>query len=176
MIDFLFFCDIVLNFRTSFNNIQTGDEITNSKQIAINYIQGRFWIDMASSVPFEVIIPAIITDYHNNNDLALFSMLKLIRVLRLGRMITYLNETDDVKLSLRLFKLCFFLILYIHVIACVWFYVCNIDKDWLPPQYTYYGKRENLFNTTETDASTQYLVSFYCSLLALTGNDLYPKS
>jgi hypothetical protein len=68
-------------------------------------------------------------------------MLKLVRVFRLGRMITYLNETDDVKLSLRLFKVCFFLILYIHLMACIWYYLCEIMKEddlWKPGQYGYY--------------------------------------
>ena len=61
-------------------------------------------------------------------------MLKLLRILRLSRIITYMNSTDDVKLSLRLFKLCLFLVLYIHCSACLLFFVAtyNNENDWIP--------------------------------------------
>lgn len=63
-------------------------------------------------------------------------MLKLFRVLRLSRIIAYMNSTDDVKLSLRLFKLCFFLVLYIHCTACVLYYFTRIEDNeeniWIP--------------------------------------------
>jgi hypothetical protein len=41
-------------------------------------------------------------------------MLKLLRVLRLGRIITYMNSTDEIKLSLKLLKVFFFLVMYLH--------------------------------------------------------------
>jgi len=31
VVDSLFFLDIVINFRTTFHNIHTGDEVTNTK-------------------------------------------------------------------------------------------------------------------------------------------------
>ena len=58
----------------------------------------------------------------------LISCLKLVRVLRLGKLINYLNESDDFKLQLRLSKLCFFFLLYCHISACVW-YMANVYND-----------------------------------------------
>ena len=56
IIDFLFFFDIVVNFRTTYINQKTGSEVTSAKKIAIHYIfAGRFWIDLLASIPFELI-------------------------------------------------------------------------------------------------------------------------
>ena len=172
VIDFIFFLDIILNFRTSYQNILTGDEVTNAKRIAINYIKGRFWIDLLASIPFEIVLFNI--EDQLSQKFILLSMLKLFRVLRLGRIITYMNETDDVKLSLRLFKVCFFLILYIHCTACLWFYIASLEKLWVPGQLSYYGLDIRRFYNSDVDTKAQYYVSFYNSILALTGNDIYP--
>lgn len=112
LIDVIFFLDIVVSFRTSFIHFKTGDEVTSPKQIAVQYIQGRFWIDLIASVPFDTF--GLLLFQNNSTELQLFGILKLVRVLRLGRIITYMNARDDIKLSLKLMKLIFFLILYLH--------------------------------------------------------------
>jgi hypothetical protein len=43
-----------------------------------------------------------------------------------------MNTSDSVKHSLKIFKLLFYLVLYIHMQACAWFYFTNWDKTWLP--------------------------------------------
>ena len=59
IIDVLFFFDIVISFRTSYVNQMTGDEIFNTKKIANNYMQGRFWIDAASTIPFDSVMAMV---------------------------------------------------------------------------------------------------------------------
>lgn len=34
----------------------TGDTIVDPKQIANNYVKGRFWIDLISTIPFDDLI------------------------------------------------------------------------------------------------------------------------
>jgi hypothetical protein len=53
--------------------------------------------------------------------LQLFGLLKLVRVLRLNRIITYLNVKEDLKLGLKLAKLIFFLVMYLHCLGCLWY-------------------------------------------------------
>ena len=60
--------------------------------------------------------------------LQMFGLLKLVRVLRLGRIIAYLNLKDDVKMSLKLMKLMFFLVIYIHCWACIWYLVVQVNQ------------------------------------------------
>jgi hypothetical protein len=55
VIDFFFFVDIIACFRTTEFNSTNGMEIHDTKQLAIMYIKGRFFLDLMSSVPFEKI-------------------------------------------------------------------------------------------------------------------------
>ena len=61
LIDYLFFIDIILNFRTSFFDMHTGEEITDKKIIAKHYIiTGKFFIDLVSSLPIDTFISVIL--------------------------------------------------------------------------------------------------------------------
>ena len=75
------------------------------------------------------------------------------------------------KTSLRLAKLIFFLILYIHCIGCLWFFMVSFDETWVPPEdYVWVGTtiyRESKF--------FQYWSAQYHSVLLLTGNDVGPR-
>ena len=113
IIDITFLSDIVVNFRTAYLHEKTGDEISDPKKIAKKYIKTRFWIDLAASIPLDF-MALLFFSSSNSNELQLISLLKLVRVLRLNRIITYMNTRDDIKLSLKLIKLIFFLILYLH--------------------------------------------------------------
>lgn len=98
LIDFLFFIDIILNFRTTYQNSQTGEEVSTVSDIRNKYLKGMFVIDLFATVPIYEIFCNIIDDI--GNHIQLFAMLKLVRVLRLQRVITFMNTTDDVKLTL----------------------------------------------------------------------------
>lgn len=121
--DICFVLDIFFSFRTTYFNPKTGDEITDPKRIAIYYLKGRFWVDFIAAVPIDRILKGLV-ERRIQNKLQLTSMLKLLRVLRLGRIINYMNSTDDIKLSLKLFKMIFFLIMYLHCVGCAWYYIC----------------------------------------------------
>ena len=69
----------------------------------------------------------------SNPLFSLFGILKLGRVLRLSKIIQYLNVEEDVKASMKLLKMIFFLIIYMHLFACFWWMVVSVDKVWVPP-------------------------------------------
>lgn len=54
-IDFSFAVDIVISFRTTYFDSRTGDEVTNHKKIARNYLKSRFWIDLIATIPVDTI-------------------------------------------------------------------------------------------------------------------------
>jgi len=60
IIDFLFFLDMLASFRTTFVNQWNGDEISNPREIAIEYLKGDFTMDLLSTIPFELIYTALI--------------------------------------------------------------------------------------------------------------------
>jgi len=100
VVDFCFALDIIVAFRTTFINTSTGLEVVLPKDIAMNYIiTGRFFIDMAASIPFEDVyiwvtnidIDSIDQRATDNIKLKFFGVLKLVRLLRLGRIIRFLK-------------------------------------------------------------------------------------
>ena len=62
VIDLLFLIDTLANFRTSFTNPMTGDEVLEPKKIARHYIGGTFWIDFFSVLPLELILGSFFND------------------------------------------------------------------------------------------------------------------
>jgi len=55
-IDFCYFIDMILSFRTSYINPMTGSEIVSKREVTINYLTGRFWVDLISTVPFDMLV------------------------------------------------------------------------------------------------------------------------
>ena len=91
LIDFVFLLDIVISFRTTFYDIETGDEVYDAKRTYRMYLRGRFTVDLLSTIPFDNI--ALIFTSSSNTLLQLFSLLKLVRISRLGRIIERMNVT-----------------------------------------------------------------------------------
>ena len=131
IIDFMFFLDIVITFRTTAMNLTTGEEIIKPKEIAIHYIKGRFFIDVLSALPIDKLIRIILPNINHNSakHLVIFSCLKLIRILRINRLLIYLNSSVDIKHTIRLIKMCFFLLLYLHFTACIWYFIITLGKE-----------------------------------------------
>lgn len=97
------------------------------------------------------------------------SMMKIIRILRLSRLINYLNTAEDLKLSLKLGQTIFLILLYIHITGCIWYYLINLQENWEPPQ----GLSDSLLTLS---FGKQFFIIFYNAILALCGNDLLPAS
>ena len=188
-VDITFFIDILVNFRTTYINPITGEEIKKPSKIACNYLSGKFWVDLVSTIPFEdVLIFFPENHFENQEDLqkkvVIISCLKLIRILRLAKLINHLNSSDDFKLQLRLIKLCFILLLYIHITACLWYLFCEIDGNkWIPMNYDKFRILRELNYINPKDDSfyaqpilVKFFISCYHAILVLTGNDIGPVS
>ena len=80
--------------------METGEEVNNSKACAIYYLKTRFFIDFVSTVPVDTFAELITGE--SKSELKLFSLLKLVRVTRLGKMIAKMNVTQEVKNILKL--------------------------------------------------------------------------
>ena len=49
----MFTLDIIVAFRTTYFDPETGDEVFAPKKIAGDYLKSRFSIDLLSTVPFD---------------------------------------------------------------------------------------------------------------------------
>ena len=57
-VDFCFLLDVIVNFRTTYFDPRTGDEVIDTKMISRNYLKGRFWIDFIATVPVDQLAEA----------------------------------------------------------------------------------------------------------------------
>ena len=172
LVDVLFITDVIINFRITYVNSKTGEEIFDLKSITIHYLKGRFWIDLLSSIPFDMLTIITIEDSNINTSMfKVFSLLKLIRVLRLSKIVTYMNIKDSAKMSLKLAKLLFFLILYLHWQGCLWYLIVSSDEIWIPPLDFVYMETE----LYKESVIMQYLMSLYHSTVILAGGDIGPR-
>lgn len=55
LIDTIFLLDIIVNFRTTFYDLETGDEVFDPKRTGKKYLKSRFAIDLLSTIPFDSI-------------------------------------------------------------------------------------------------------------------------
>lgn len=111
-----------MTFRTTYDNEKTGLEVTEGKIIARQYaLHWRFYFDVLSILPIEEVY-SLFTDESaggNNITFKIFNCLKLIRLLRLGRIITYMKLKSDVKTGMRIIQLVGLLFLMVHWFGCI---------------------------------------------------------
>jgi hypothetical protein len=97
LIDCFFFIDIIITFRTVVVNTNTNELIRDWKMIALKYTLGRLWIDLLASLPIEAV-----TLIYQGQGVKLLGMVKMIRLLRLGRMLTYIKAHKNLKFSMKI--------------------------------------------------------------------------
>ena len=97
-------------------------------------------------------------------------MIKIIRVLRLNRLISFMATSQDFKLSLRLLQSVFLILLYIHISGCIWYFIVKSDKVWQPGQNLPVDFHEI------PGVADKFFTTLYSSILALLGNDIYPAT
>ena len=158
--------DIIINFRTIYIDSRTDEEIRDSKKIAIRYVlYGRFGVDLLASIPLELFITG-------SSNLRIIALLKMVRLLRLGRIITFLKTNQKLKISMKLVQLVFFLLLAMHWIACFWNFITSLKETWYPPKNVDSG----VTNVYTAEDFTVYWVYYYYSILTIVGAEILPTS
>jgi hypothetical protein len=132
VIDVCFAVDIIINFMTTYINPKTGVVVTNPTRIVKNYVfRGRFWVDLLASIPFDKVFatdPDLVGIDGTEKDYStVLGLLKMVRLLRLGRIITFMKFKQGVKIGFRIFQLLFLLLLLVHWLGCIWYLLINTD-------------------------------------------------
>jgi hypothetical protein len=125
-------------------------------------------LDLLATIPFDLIAG----DNPNFEFTSLFGLLKTTRVLRLSKIIKFINARDDIKLIMKLLQLVFFLVIYLHLVGCCWYLIHNSYQDWIPPQDYMYVKTE-IYSEGEFYL---YWHSFYYSVNMLNGGEIGPRN
>ncbi|XP_059186537.1 potassium voltage-gated channel subfamily H member 1b [Centropristis striata] len=127
IVDVIFLVDIVLNFHTTFVG-PAGEVISDPKLIRMNYVKTWFVIDLLSCLPYDVI-----NAFENVDEgiSSLFSSLKVVRLLRLGRVARKLDHYIEYGAAVLVLLVCVFG-LAAHWLACIWYSIGDyevIDED-----------------------------------------------
>ncbi|XP_055691970.1 potassium voltage-gated channel protein eag isoform X3 [Lutzomyia longipalpis] len=124
IVDVIFFIDIVLNFHTTFVG-PGGEVVSDPKVIRMNYLKSWFIIDLLSCLPYDVFNAF---DHDDDGIGSLFSALKVVRLLRLGRVVRKLDRYLEYGAAMLILLLCFYM-LVAHWLACIWYSIGRSDAD-----------------------------------------------
>jgi potassium voltage-gated channel Eag-related subfamily H member 5 len=126
-----------------------GEVVSDPKVIRMNYLQSWFVIDLLSCLPYDVFnafdhdedvrenklnvddlmkIFFFITLQYLQGIGSLFSALKVVRLLRLGRVVRKLDRYLEYGAAMLILLLCFYM-LVAHWLACIWYYIGRTDAD-----------------------------------------------
>uniref|UniRef100_A0A4W5M431 Potassium voltage-gated channel, subfamily H (eag-related), member 1b n=1 Tax=Hucho hucho TaxID=62062 RepID=A0A4W5M431_9TELE len=140
IVDVIFLVDIVLNFHTTFVG-PAGEVISDPKLIRMNYVKTWFVIDLLSCLPYDVInafenvdevsglfanltIPLLFSTHQGISSL--FSSLKVVRLLRLGRVARKLDHYIEYGAAVLVLLVCVFG-LAAHWLACIWYSIGDYE-------------------------------------------------
>lgn len=99
--------------------------------IRMNYLKSWFIIDLLSCLPYDVFNAF---DHDEDGIGSLFSALKVVRLLRLGRVVRKLDRYLEYGAAMLILLLCFYM-LVAHWLACVWY----VTLRWFYPAHTQKG-------------------------------------
>jgi hypothetical protein len=134
IVDLLFFVDIVVAFNTAYVDDLTEHVVIDRRKIALNYLKLWFWIDLASSIPFDSILELAM-----GNVSATLSTLRLIKIFRLTRLLKLIRffklskigkVVDSLNINpglLGVQKLILQICFVAHLVACFWHFITTSD-------------------------------------------------
>uniref|UniRef100_A0A673XM84 Potassium voltage-gated channel subfamily H member 1 n=1 Tax=Salmo trutta TaxID=8032 RepID=A0A673XM84_SALTR len=145
IVDVIFLVDIVLNFHTTFVG-PAGEVISDPKLIRMNYLKTWFVIDLLSCLPYDVINafenvdevstvcvcerkhyqPLSLSLDLSQGISSLFSSLKVVRLLRLGRVARKLDHYIEYGAAVLVLLVCVFG-LAAHWLACIWYSIGDYE-------------------------------------------------
>lgn len=133
--DIVFLIDIMINFRTTFIDDETGEEVMDLLLISTSYLFSlRFVIDVLSTIP--------LSDFYVGNTpfLEFLGTLKILRLSRISSFIMNLNTSSETKAAYKVFYLIFLMIMYIHFVGCMWYQITSEDEIWVPNmEFIFFG-------------------------------------
>lgn len=182
VIDVIFMIDLVVSFFMSYED-RTGKEIIDLRAIAMNYLQGWFWVNLLSCVPPELVSlllgnwiedgPALTKSLRLGRVAKISRLVRLTRMVRLMRVISSLLKSSAIQKmrqgrGVLFFNFVIALLWVVHLMACGWYLCAALHSD---PDRTWVGRR-NILNDDDTllEASPfeQWLHAMYFVLTVFT--------
>ncbi|XP_061579565.1 potassium voltage-gated channel subfamily H member 7-like [Cololabis saira] len=170
MVDIMFIIDILINFRTTYVNLNE-EVVSHPAKIAIHYFKGWFLIDMVAAIPFDLLIFGSGSD----ETTTLIGLLKTARLLRLVRVARKLDRYSEYGAAVLMLLMCIFALIA-HWLACIWYAIGNVEKPylehkigWLDNLGVSIGKRYNYSDPNSGPSiKDKYVTALYFTFSSLT--------
>ena len=106
-------------------------------------------------------------------------MLKLTRLLRLGRMVSYIQVNQNFKFGMKMFQMFIIILVYLNLVACIWIKFLTENNHLLEETdegFISMPEKLKLTNTEyeEGKDSFRYNVMLFMTLFNILGNDISP--
>jgi hypothetical protein len=163
--------DIILRFRTTYIDSISGEEVMDSMLIAKKYVtSATFLIDVLSTVPLD--------DFTGGESqfLRLLGLLKLIRILRMNSVILNLNSGQEVKAAFKVGFLVFAMMLYIHLMACIWYLTVSKEEKWIPNMDFIWYPEPQIYDFYYTDWQRSFFTSLYIGFYLFGVGEVCPRT
>ncbi|KAK9810819.1 hypothetical protein WJX73_009788 [Symbiochloris irregularis] len=164
VLQLIFLVDMVLSFFVAHRE---GDAVvTSHKLIAVRYLRGRFWVDLAAWLPLDIIVMMFVRSSCSQRTADYISLLRLAHMVRLYRLrwwFTHLEYTITVSLLLTtLLRNLLYVFYSVHVAACGFYFIALQyglgDNTWI-------GRRFGDVSSISTPE--RYIFSLYWSITTL---------
>uniref|UniRef100_A0A3Q1B993 Cyclic nucleotide-binding domain-containing protein n=1 Tax=Amphiprion ocellaris TaxID=80972 RepID=A0A3Q1B993_AMPOC len=170
IVDIMFIVDILINFRTTYVNINE-EVVSHPAKIAIHYFKGWFLIDMVAAIPFDLLI----FGSGSEETTTLIGLLKTARLLRLVRVARKLDRYSEYGAAVLMLLMCIFALIA-HWLACIWYALGNVEMrylehkiGWLDNLGVSIGKRYNSSDPSSGPSiKDKYVTALYFTFSSLT--------
>lgn len=168
--DLAFVFDIVLNFRTSYIDPISGEEILSPFFIASKYLTSiQFYIDVLSSVPFNQFFPGVPL-------LNFLGLLKILRIRRVNNFIMDLNINLKQKTFLKVVFLVFIMLMYLHLASCIWYTVVQQEERWIPNMEFVFPESPMMYGYYFSNWGRTYIYTLYTSYFLFWMTEISAKN
>lgn len=99
---------------------------------------------------------------------------KILRLLRITVLIDKSNIPESTKYLLRIVNTIMWMFIVMHLTACSWYYLTDIDKQFVPP-FDFYSYNEDYFDFYYQSFPNRYLGSLYNAVIMLGTNEIGPR-
>lgn len=163
--DVLFMFDVMLSFVTTYID-DTGVEIVDHRQIRAHYLKTTFFVDVASTIPFDLLVEAVGSSLRSLRLIRTIKLAKLLRLVRLSKLLRknaqWASELDISVDTVRLLKLLAPVLMIAHYVGCFWYYISAGVTD---SRNAWWGR----IHLDRPDSMySKYIASVYWAIVTMT--------